>query len=112
MDYLTPMEDRYTIYTRSGCSYCKKVIELLKYEIPQIDEICCDEYISDTESSKNRSIPVRVAHPRCAAKDNFFRFIQSIAKVKHQTFPVVFHKGIFIGGYTETLSYVPSTSSR
>lgn len=91
MDYLTPMTDRYTIYTRSGCSYCTMAIELLKNETPQIDEVCCDEYITDTVLPKN------------IAKYNFFQFIQNITGVKHQTFPVVFYKGKFIGGYTETL---------
>ena len=49
MDYLKPMNDQYTVYTRTGCSYCKMVMELLKREDPQVDEICCDEYIAHSK---------------------------------------------------------------
>ena len=51
MDYLKPMEGVYTIYTRSGCSFCKMVMELLKAENPPVDEICCDEYIAHSKPS-------------------------------------------------------------
>ena len=87
MDYLKPMDGLYTVYTRSGCSYCKMVMELLKNEDPPADEICCDEYI---------------AH----SKPQFFQFIKQISGQNHTTFPVVFLDGEFIGGYTETRAFL------
>ncbi len=87
MDYLKPMDGVYTIYTRSGCSYCKMIMELLKDEDPPVDEINCDEYI---------------AH----SKPHFFQFIKQIAGKEHKTFPAVFLDGEFIGGYTETKAFL------
>jgi len=87
MDYLKPMDGLYTVYTRSGCSYCKMVMELLKNEDPPADEICCDEYI---------------AH----SKPLFLQFIKQISGQDHKTFPVVFLDGEFIGGYTETRAFL------
>lgn len=87
MDYLKPIDGIYTIYTRSGCSYCKMVMELLKNEDPPVDEVCCDEYI---------------AH----SKPKFFQFIKEISGQNHNTFPIVFLDGAFVGGYTETKSFL------
>ena len=87
MDYLTPMTDQYTIYTRTGCSYCKMVMQLLKREDPPVDEICCDEYI---------------AH----SKPQFFQFIKELIGKDHNTFPIVFLYGEYIGGYTETRAFL------
>jgi glutaredoxin len=92
MDYLKPMDGLYTIYTRSGCSYCKMVMELLKHEDPPVDEICCDEYIADS-------------------KPRFFQFIKQISRQDHKTFPIVFLDGEFIGGYTETKSFLEYLAS-
>ena len=87
MDYLKPMDGIYTVYTRTGCSYCKMVMELLKNEEPQVDEVCCDEYI---------------AH----SKPKFFQFIKEISGQNHNTFPIVFLDGEFVGGYTETRAFL------
>ena len=86
--YLKPMDNIYTIYTRSGCGYCKMVMELLQSENPSVDEVCCDEYIQT---------------PR--EKESFLQFIQSISGVRHRTFPIVFLNGVYIGGYTETKAF-------
>jgi glutaredoxin len=89
MDYLRPMDNMYTIYTKPGCIYCKMVIELLHTNNKPIDEVPCEEYI---------------AH----SKPQFFQFISDIAGRNHRTFPVVFSNGRFIGGYTETKSFLES----
>jgi glutaredoxin len=92
MDYLKPMDGVYTIYTRSGCSYCKMVMALLKDENPPVDEVCCDEYIAQF-------------------KPQFFQFIKQIAGKEHNTFPIVFLDREFIGGYTETKSFLDYVAS-
>jgi glutaredoxin len=89
MEYLKPMTGVYTIYTRSDCPYCKMVLDLLKNENPPVDEICCDDYITQPKD-----------------KDRFFQFIQQISGKSHKTFPVVFLDEEFIGGYTETKAFV------
>jgi len=81
------MDGVYTIYTRSGCPYCKMIMELLKHEDPPVDEINCDEYITHS-------------------KPHLFQFIKQIAGKEHKTFPAVFLDGEFIGGYTETKAFL------
>jgi hypothetical protein len=63
------------------------VMELLNTEEIPVDEICCDYYIAHS-------------HPL------FFQFIQNICGKEHKTFPIVFLDGEFIGGYTETKSFI------
>jgi len=81
------MDGIYTVYTRSECSYCKKVMELLKNEEPSTYEICCDEYI---------------AH----SKPRFFQFIKDLIQQEHNIFPIVFLDGEYVGGYAETKSFL------
>ena len=85
MDYLKPMDNMYTIYTKPGCIYCKMVIELLTTKNKPIDEVSCEEYIAHSQPQ-------------------FFQFIRELSGSNHRTFPVVFFNGQFIGGYTETKS--------
>lgn len=92
MDYLKPMDGLYTIYTRSGCSYCKMVMELLKHEDPKVDEICCDEYIA-------------------YSKPRFFQFIKQLIGKEHNTFPIVFLDGEYVGGYIETKAFLKYLAS-
>ena len=92
MDYLKPMDGLYTIYTRSGCSYCKMVMELLKHEDPKVDEICCDEYIA-------------------YSKPRFLQFIKQLIGKEHNTFPIVFLDGEYVGGYTETKAFLKYLAS-
>lgn len=90
MNYLHPMDNMYTIYTiytRPGCIYCKMVIELLQNSKQPIDEVPCEEYI---------------AH----SKPRFFQFIRQLSGSHHRTFPVVFCNGRYIGGYSETKTFL------
>ena len=89
MNYLRPMDNMYTIYTKPGCIYCKMAMELLNNKNKSIDEVPCEEYI---------------AH----SKPQFFQFIRELSGSNHSTFPVVFFHGKFIGGYTETKSFLES----
>jgi len=84
-EFAKPTQDGYTIYTKSNCPFCTKVKVLLSMESPTI--IDCDNYLS-----KDR--------------DGFLEFIKGQASKEYKTFPMVFHNGEFIGGYTDTKSYV------
>jgi glutaredoxin len=79
-----PSEYGFTIYTRENCVYCTKAKDLLKEESNVI--ISCDEYLKEDRTS-------------------FINYMDLLTKKEHRTFPMVFHNGTFIGGYTETLKY-------
>jgi glutaredoxin len=83
MDFILPSLNTYTIYTKSDCSYCTKVKELLKNE--SIVIVNCDEYLEN--------------------RDLFLQTMDSITGHVHRTFPFVFHNSIFIGGYDDTVIY-------
>lgn len=86
MNFIQPDFNNYTIYSKSGCYYCTKVKELLQNENPTPIIINCDEYLFDD-------------------KEGFLQFIEKISGVSYRTFPMVFHKCKFIGGYNETKKY-------
>ncbi len=88
MEFIQPSANTFTIYTKSGCSNCNKVKKLiLNYndsEIPLI--INCDEYLIED-------------------KEEFLEIIKNLSKKEHKTFPIVFYKKKYIGGYKETEKY-------
>jgi len=83
----TPSSDGYTIYSKSGCSFCVKVKELLVSNNMPFTEIQCDSFLTVT------------------VKEPFLAHIKKLANKEYRTFPMVFFHGIFIGGYTETKQY-------
>jgi len=72
------------IYTKSNCSFCYKVKELLENE-PIITIVNCDELLKNI-----------------GKKDKFLTLIKDIVGCEWRTFPMVFLNNKFIGGYTET----------
>ena len=78
-----PSQDSYTIYTKSNCIYCDRAKELLSNEDPII--VNCDEYLRD--------------------KEFFLNHMDNLTPLPHRTFPFIFHKGKFIGGFDETKIY-------
>ena len=93
-----PAQEGFTVYTRSGCEFCRRAKQLLSSIPPSlrrgpvpITVVECDEYVmgravSDVEGFWD---------VMCGA----FR-----AAPSHRTFPVIFLDKKFIGGYTETLA--------
>jgi glutaredoxin len=75
-----PLKNGYTIYTKSGCSFCIKAKGLLSKYNPYI--VNCDSYLSEN-------------------KDLFLRYIQTLTMIPYRTFPMIFFDGYFVGGYTE-----------
>jgi glutaredoxin len=79
--YELPNENEYTIYTKSGCTYCDNAKKLLEKEKKTI--INCDDYLL-----KNKEL--------------FLFFIKNLNNgIEHKTFPIIFYKKTFIGGYNE-----------
>jgi glutaredoxin len=84
-----PSVEGFTIYTKSNCPYCTKVKELFLHTVPEPVYINCDSYLD-------------------GFRDAFLEFILGYTVRVHRTFPMVFFKGVFIGGYTETKEYMDS----
>ena len=84
--YQEPSQTTYTIYTKPGCPNCVKAKKLLEKE--QILMIECDEYLIED-------------------KESFLKFIQEKAKQSQEikTFPIIFYKNQWIGGYTELIQF-------
>ncbi len=88
ISYPSPIEYGYTIYIKSGCIFCEKVKQLLNNIYPQPKYIDCDSFIV---FNKNR----------------FLNFIKSLSGgIEHKTFPIVFLNKYYIGGYSETKSFI------
>ena len=82
-----PSEQKFTIYSKSGCINCRKVKDLLKKNNIEYEIVDCDDYLLED-------------------KENFLLFIQSYSVSNWKSFPMVFHDGKFIGGYDETVKYL------
>jgi glutaredoxin len=83
MEYEEPSKTVYTIYSKSGCTFCTKVKNLLQSKNIAFDLIDCDEYLIED-------------------KDRFINYIQTLTGREYRTFPMIFRCGIFVGGFTET----------
>ena len=92
MDYILPNSQGYTIYSKSGCPFCTKVKRLLEKEAPSPLLVDCDDYLLEN-------------------KDAFLVFIKEMAGKEYKTFPMIFHNGDFIGGFTETKEYYEKQSA-
>jgi glutaredoxin len=83
-----PSNVGYTIYSKSGCSNCIKVKELLHSTNMPFIVIDCDEYLIER-------------------KEDFLLFIQELISREWKTFPIVFTSDRqFIGGFTDTREYI------
>jgi glutaredoxin len=83
MDFFTPLENGFTIYSKSGCPNCTKVKKLLLDKQSFFVDISCDEYLIED-------------------KEDFLSFIKERANKEYRTFPMVFKDRKFIGGFAET----------
>ena len=78
-----PLDFGFTIYSKSGCSYCTKVKKLLSDKKIFYLDVSCDEFLIED-------------------KEGFLTFIKERANKEYRTFPMVFNDAKFIGGFTET----------
>ena len=69
----------YTILTKENCKWCEKAKALL----PDAKRIRCDEFIETPDK-----------------KQMFFEKVDSLSGATPRTFPMVFHNGKYVGGYT------------
>ena len=83
MEFIEPLKTGFTIYSKSGCSYCTKAKNLLTQCNFLFEEINCDDYLEKD-------------------KQYFLNFIKEKANKDFKTFPIVLCDGKFIGGFLET----------
>ena len=84
-----PAFDGYTLYSKSDCRFCHKAKVLLHNENYTLVE--CDKYI-ETD------------------RDGFLQQMRSYTGRDHNTFPMVFKDGVFVGGCSDTENYMISNS--
>jgi len=89
MDFEKPNKTKFTIYSKSGCNYCVKVKKLLEEQMIDFNVIECDKHIQNADDKKF-----------------FLSFVNKLANCEIKTFPIVFYKGNFIGGFTDTDKFV------
>jgi len=87
MEFIEPIKNTFTIYSKSGCKNCTKVKQFLQENKIYYKVVDCDEYIIED-------------------KETFLLFIKDVAQKEYNTFPMVFNDTKFIGGYNETVEYV------
>jgi len=76
----------YTIYTKSYCIFCDKVKQLLDSLDKPYTVVLCDSYLENFKFS-------------------FLDFIKERTGREYKTFPMVFYKSRFIGGFSDTEEY-------
>ena len=87
-EYMLPLPNEYTIYSKYGCTYCNKVKRLLVQKNIGFSVIDCDEYLLEN-------------------KEKFLGFIKEITGKEWKTFPIVFDdKQVFLGGFVETEEFI------
>jgi glutaredoxin len=87
MDIFEPLNTGFTIYSKSGCSNCTKVKQLLRDKQIFFLEVDCDEFLIED-------------------KERFLLFIKERANKEYRTFPMIFKDAKFIGGFAETQSFI------
>jgi glutaredoxin len=87
MSFEFPLETGFTIYSKTGCPNCKNVKDLLITESEVFNIVDCDEYLIEE-------------------KDSFLFFIEKLVGKEYKFFPMVFHNGNFIGGFSDTKNYL------
>ena len=80
MEYENPTTDSYTLYSKSGCTFCTKAKKLLQKE--KVTIIDCDDYLVED-------------------KPAFLEYMKNLIGREYKMFPMIFKEGVFIGGFTE-----------
>ena len=87
IEFESPSETGFTIYSKSGCPNCANVKNLLKENNFEYFLIDCDEYLIEE-------------------KERFLKFITEIAENDIKSFPIIFFDKKYIGGFKETKEYI------
>jgi glutaredoxin len=86
-EFEKPSNDFFSVYSKTNCSNCTKIKNVLKSCKLEYNEINSDEYLN---------------HHR----QDFLNFISDLAEKPIKQFPIIFYKGQYIGGYKETEIFI------
>ena len=93
-EFLWPVAEGFTVYTKNNCRYCQQLATLLAHEAGEVPVawVAADGYIADGGAKKAR----------------FLAFIDDLVGcgIKHRTFPMVFIDGKFVGGFSDTEEFL------
>lgn len=78
-----PQSSGYTVYSKNNCPYCTKAKQLLT--TAHIVE--CDVFLTVDQ------------------KPAFLQYMDTFTGIQYRTFPMIFHDGVFVGGFTEAKVY-------
>jgi glutaredoxin len=87
MEFPTPIKNKFTIYSKSGCANCLKTKQLLQEKQLLFEVINCDDFIFDNKTA-------------------FLDFMKEISGKDVKVFPMVFDGNVFVGGFLETKTYL------
>lgn len=83
-EYIYPSNNGFTVYSKSGCSNCVHVKQILKDKKVPVVVVECDDYLYEN-------------------KHFFLNFMNEQADKVCTTFPMVFYDGKYIGGFKDTV---------
>jgi glutaredoxin 1 len=87
MSFPEPYGDGFTIYTKNNCPYCVKAKTILTNTKLDFHIIECDGFLETNRTA-------------------FLDFIRHKIGRDYKTFPMIFDKNDFVGGYSELQSYI------
>jgi glutaredoxin len=87
MEFQAPNTTCFTVYSKSGCFFCKKIKQYLEHREQEYEVIDCDEYLIED-------------------KPGFLKFIENLAGKPHTVFPIVFFMGKYVGGHDDSVRYI------
>jgi glutaredoxin len=91
-DYEYPNAFFFTIYSKSGCTFCTKAKNELNQNELTYNIIDCDDYLIEDRSG-------------------FLQWMETLTHEPVKTFPIIFYKGIYIGGYDKLLIEIEKINS-
>ncbi len=80
-------DDGFVVYSKTDCRFCELAKELLNEEGFGYEFVMCDNYLKEDRQGFLERMKVKIGH-------------------EYTTFPMVFYKGKFIGGYKELIGQV------
>ena len=108
--YEKPSEHTYTIYSKSGCHYCNKAKKLIEKENPHV--IDCDEYLIEDKAGFLAFINEMTANKMTANEMTANEMTgNKMTANEIKTFPIIFYKNQFIGGYAELATFYEKQSA-
>ena len=87
MECYNKLEDEFILYSKNDCKFCDLSKQLLLDEGYSYEIIMCDNYLKED-------------------REGFLKRMEEKIGYSYTTFPMIFHKDSFVGGYTELVKKV------